>query len=110
VPAWSVPVSIVAGLVDGPGRVGPQPMAQIGTLVLGHHHEIELNLLHAGHRDGSLVDPLGKFLGAGQGGHWQGTSICTRRRRVRTDRTRAELTERQADLEVLHRADCGLEL
>ena len=85
-------------------------MAQIGTLLLGHHHELELNLLHTGHRAGGPVDPLGELLGAGPGGHRQG-HLYLHPATARPDGSdQAELTERQADLGIADRADCGLQL
>jgi hypothetical protein len=105
-----VPIPVVAVTVLGPGGVGPQPMAQIGTLLLGHDHEIELNLLDANDRAGSPVDPLGQLLGAGPGGHGQGHLYLhtAAARPYRSDQ--AELTERQADFGIADRADCGLQL
>ena len=105
-----VPVTVVTVLLDAAGGLGPQPVPQTGALLFGHHHEVELDLLHSGHGAGGPVDLLGELLGAGPGGHRQGHLYLDPATAGSDGSHQAELTQRQADLGLPDSAHCCLEL
>ena len=85
-------------------------MPQRGALLVGHHHELELDLLDARHDQRGPVDRLGQLVGAGPGRHGQG-HLDEHPAPARAHRPQqAEVAERQAELGVLDRAQRSLEL
>ena len=106
-----VPVVVVVRLLLGvAGHAGPQPVPEPGPLLVGHHHELELDLLDAGHRAGGPVDLLGELLGAGPGGHRQGHLDLHPAAAWPHGSHQTEVAQRQAELRIPDRAHCSLEL
>ena len=108
-----VPVCRVVVAVVGSGgldRPAPQALPEPGPLLVGHHHEVELDLLDTGDRAGGAVDLLGQGIGARPGRHGQG-NVDVDAAPAQAHRThQAEGAQRQADLRLPDRAQCSFEL
>ena len=85
-------------------------MAQPGPLLVGHHHELELHLVDPGHAEGDPVDLLGQFIGARPRRHWQGHLNQHPATPGPHRSEQAEVAEREAELRVLDRVQCSLDL
>ena len=105
-----VPVVVPELLLDVARHAGPQPLAQTGPLLVGHHHEFELDLLHTRHRGGGPVDLLRQLLGPGPCGHRQGHLNLDATAARAHGSHQAEVAQGQADLRFPDRAHCSLEL
>ena len=109
-PGVVVSVAVLSALLDVADHVGAQPVPQLGSFLVVHHHEVEFDLLHARHGTGSPVDVLGELVGAGPGGNRQ-RHLNLHPVASRPDRShQSEVTERQTDLGIAHSAHCGLQL
>ena len=95
-----VPVIVPELLLDAARHAGPQPLAQTRPLLVGHHHEFELDLVDTRHRGGGPVDLVRQLLGPGPCGHRQGhldlDATATRAHGTH----QAEVTQGQADLRL----------
>ena len=91
-------------------HAGPQALPERGPLVVVHHDEVELDLLHAGDRPCRLVDPFCQLFHPGPCRHRYG-HLYLHPPPTRPHRShQAEVAQRQADLGVRDRAQGGLDL
>jgi hypothetical protein len=114
--AVPVPTVIVTVLVALDGRdavsehPGAQALAEYVALGFGHHHEIQFDLLHPGHGEGSPVNVLRQVVDGRPGGHRQGHFDQDTAPARAHGPEEAEFSERQAQLGLFDGAQRGLKL